>query len=360
MIQIMKKPIALVCLLVLAAVLPGCGTPGFPRQSCNPKQQIKQLEDVFNKTDLIKEYYAPNVPEAVKKDLRNTMIDSRLALINLNYNQFIAQFSVTKESLDFGTEVTQLGLNLATTVVGGSEAKTILAAVASGVTGSKLALDKNFFFEKSVPVLITSMNAQRKVTLLPIIAGASKNTGDYSLAQALSDLDAYYFSGTFIGALQAIQADAGNKEMEANKELKALNKVRRSSFVEDDAGNLLENYWRPLKSGTLTVTSNSTQVVGTGTHFTTELATNFLLLVEADVAHVKTITDDTHLTTEEDFTESHSAASYEAIDPEHQQAIEDWLETNQMPDIAIEALVKGDLFSPARKKAVTDLKIKKP
>lgn len=352
--RIMKKLFLFLCVLVLTVGLSGCGTPGFPRQSYNPKKQIKQLEDVFNKTDLIKAYYATNANEAVKNDARNTMIDSRLALINLNYNQFIARFLVTKETLDFGTEVTQLGLNLATTAVGGAGTKTILGAIASGVTGSKLAIDKNFFFEKTVPVLITSMNAQRKEALLPIVMGMNRNTEKYPLTQALSDLDAYYFAGTFVGALQAIQADAGNKEVEANAK---LNKVRKTIFKEDDAGNLLQSYWMSPKSGTVNVTTNSNAVVGTGTHFTTELATNYLIVIEDDVLHVTTITDDTHLITETNFTQNHSGASYRAIDPIHQKAIEDWLNTNQMPDVPIQTLATGDLFSDARKKAVKDLKI---
>lgn len=232
--MIMKKSLSGFCFLVLAVVLSGCGTPGFPRQSYNPKKQIQQLEDVFNKTDLIKEYYAPNATEPDKRNARNTMIDSRLALINLNYNQFIARFSVTKETIDFGTEVTQLGLNLATTAVGGAEAKTILAAVASGVTGAKLAVDKNFFFEKTVPVLVTTMNAQRKVALAPLLIGMTNDAATYSLSRALSDIDAYYLAGTFVGALQTIQAEAGAKDAKAEQQ---ITDIRDEQFVAQATQN---------------------------------------------------------------------------------------------------------------------------
>jgi predicted small lipoprotein YifL len=235
----MKKQLDCILVLFLLVVLAGCGTPGFPRQSYNPKKQIKQLEKEFNKTDLITEYYATNATETVKRDARDKMIDVRLALINLNYIQFIAQFSVTKESLDFGTEVTELGLNLATTAVGGAGTKTILAAIASGVTGSKLAIDKNFFFEKTVPVLITSMNAQRKVALAPILIGMTNSTHTYPLTQALSDIDAYYFAGTFIGALQAMQADAGAKEAQAEMNLQSIR------FQEDPAAKLIRLWLFP-------------------------------------------------------------------------------------------------------------------
>ena len=231
--HVMKKLFPFCCLLVVAALLTGCGTPGFPKQSYDPKKQIKQLEAEFEKPNLITNFYAlTNTTAEVKKTARDKIITGHVALIDLNYNQFIARFSVTKESLDFGTEVTQLGLNLATTAVGGAETKTILAAVASGVTGSKLAVDKNFFFEKTVPVLITTMNAQRKVALAPILIGMTNNTDDYSLTRALSDIDGYYFAGTFIGALQSIQADSGVKDSQAATNIV---QIRNTQFVAEAA-----------------------------------------------------------------------------------------------------------------------------
>ncbi|MBI5774580.1 MAG: hypothetical protein HZA89_12655 [Verrucomicrobia bacterium] len=237
----MKTNCFLILALPLALALAGCGTPGFPRQSYDEKKQIKALEEEFEPPKLISNYYTltRNATEEEKKSGRNNIIGGRLALINLNYNQFVARFSVTKQSLDFGTEVTELGLNLATTAVGGAATKTILGAVSSGVTGSKLAVDKNFFFEKTVPVLVTSMNAQRKEALAPILTGMKQGTDDYPLAQALADLDNYYFAGTFLGALQAIQTDAGAKEKDAQLKIDSIR------FEEDEAALQLRAWLWP-------------------------------------------------------------------------------------------------------------------
>jgi hypothetical protein len=48
-----------------------------------------------------------------------------------------------------------------------------------------------------------------------MLAGLEQSTTRYPLERALSDLNDYYFAGTFIGALQAIQKDAGVKETRA-------------------------------------------------------------------------------------------------------------------------------------------------
>jgi hypothetical protein len=235
----MKANHLLTATLLTVLFLTGCSStrkPGFPRQSYNEKAQIKALEKEFEKPKLISDYYKlcakANVTEEEKRAARNRIVDGRIALINLNYNQFVGQFASTKQTIDFSTEIAELGVNLATTVVGGESAKTVLGAVSSGITGAKLAVDKNFFFEKTVPVLVSSMNAQRKESLAPILKGMKQNTDDYPLTQALSDLDGYYFAGTFLGALQTIQAESGAKEEKAQAK---INFIRNPDFASESA-----------------------------------------------------------------------------------------------------------------------------
>jgi len=216
---------------VLIALSPAaCGTarrPGFPRQSYDEDEQIKQLERVFEKPEMIADYYDPaKTPEAGRRDARDRIISGRLALIDLNYNEFVRQFASNKQAIDTTAEITAIGLNLATAAVGGAEAKTVLGAVAGGVTASKVAIDKNFFYERTVPVLVSAMNAERKQALIPITNGLGQPPEQYTLGQGLSDLDTYYFAGTFLGALQTIQADAGAKEVQAELELTTVRERR--------------------------------------------------------------------------------------------------------------------------------------
>src|SRR5712691_11236197 len=63
------------------------------------------------------------------------------------------------------------------------------------------------------------MNAQRKAALVLILEGIKRDIEVYPMALALSDLSEYYFAGTFTGALQAIEKDAGVKEAAAGKRI---------------------------------------------------------------------------------------------------------------------------------------------
>jgi len=104
------------------------------------------------------------------------------------------------------------GVGLATTVSAGAAAKAALGASSTGLGATRTSIDKNFFYEKTVPALITARNAQWKVALVPILEGTKRDTEGYPMALALSDLAEYYYAGTFTEALQAIEKDAGVKE----------------------------------------------------------------------------------------------------------------------------------------------------
>ncbi|QYK49653.1 MAG: hypothetical protein KF838_07305 [Phycisphaeraceae bacterium] len=139
-----------------------------------------------------------------------------MALIDANYKIFVREFVVQKQSGDLAADVTVIGLNTAGALLDPSGTTRILAGISAGVTGSKASYDKHFYYEQTVKALYAAMNAQRKVVRARILEGlVSENYDDYPLTRALADLDDYYHAGTFLGGLQTIQQDAGQKESRA-------------------------------------------------------------------------------------------------------------------------------------------------
>lgn len=177
--------------------------------------------------------------------------------MNIQYIKFIRKFAVEKAQLDTAADILVIGLDLAGTLVGGASTKAILAAISGGTSASRISINKNFFHEKTVPVLITAMNAQRKEALIPIFQGIGRSLDDYPFARALSDLHVYYQAGTFIGALQAIQKDSGAKEKQADSDLAF---ERDKAFVEksrqERVGKILENIVGLSKDAALKLIKN--------------------------------------------------------------------------------------------------------
>jgi len=215
--------------IVMASLSAGCSTAwygGAPEPSFDVNKDLERLAQEFKPADSITDFYKnPNV------DLRNKFITGRVTLMNIRYIQFVRKLTSERQLLDSAVAMLTIGLNLAGTTAGSAGTKTILAAIAAGVTGSKEVIDKNYFFEKTIPALVAQMNADRKKALIPLLEGMKGTLDDYSFAQAVTDLHSYYFAGTFTGAIQTIQADAGVKENKADLD---ISKLRKSRFFEDE------------------------------------------------------------------------------------------------------------------------------
>ena len=213
------------CVVLVSVVsLSGCASFQFaPPQSFDTNADIQALEEEFGTASSVKGYYA-GTQDVVA---RNKFVTGRLSLINLQYVLFVREFAADKAQLDTAMDMLQLGVDLATAVVGGEAVKSALGAASSGITGTRASVKKNFFFEQTMPALITAMNAQRKETLIPIIRGLNADLTNYPFAQGVADLEAYYFAGTFVGGLQAIQRDAGQKEAEKDRTIEKILTIQR-------------------------------------------------------------------------------------------------------------------------------------
>jgi hypothetical protein len=221
----------------------GCTTvryAGAPPPSYNVNEDIMQLAKQFKPATAISDYYAHTPP--TPKD-RDKVIAARLVMINLEYLKWLRTVTAEKQFLDTAADVLILSLNLAATNAGGAATKAILAAISAWVAGSKIVVDKHYFYEKTVPALIAAMNAQRKVVLERILRGMKGDLEDYSFEQALADVYEYYQAGTFMGAVMAIQSDSGAKEKKADEKILMLTKPTPD---EKEAVKKLQSVWVEL------------------------------------------------------------------------------------------------------------------
>ncbi|MCX5890946.1 MAG: hypothetical protein NTY36_16085 [Deltaproteobacteria bacterium] len=194
------------------SLLAGCATmryAGAPEPSFNINDDIKELSLCFEGSTSITKFYGNPSEQA-----RDEFIVGRLTLMNLRYLKFIRNLTSERQLLDSATAITAMGLGLAGSMVPLAQTTKILASVSAGVAGTKEVIDKNYYFEKTIPALVAQMNAERQKALTPILEGMQKDIKQYPLGKAVVDLNNYYIAGTFAGAIQSIQVDAGKKEEE--------------------------------------------------------------------------------------------------------------------------------------------------
>lgn len=211
---------AIVLVLSIVSTLSGCASMrsgGAPDPSFNIDKDIQELTTKYSSASNIADFYASPTKEA-----RDRFITGRLVLMDLQYLKFIRTLTSDKQQLDSATDIVNLTLNLAGTLVGGVQAKTNLAALGAGVSGSKTVIDKNYYYEKSINALVATMNAHRKEVVIKILEGLPHSLDMYPLTQAVIDLNVYYLAGTLNGALQYVQADAGKLEAKSDETIKGI------------------------------------------------------------------------------------------------------------------------------------------
>jgi hypothetical protein len=155
--------------------------------------------------------------------LRNRMVYGVMAEIDYVYHNYEISLFMNEGSFKVASDVLQLGLGMASTITNGERSKTVLSAVLTGVTGTSLSIDKNFFRQQTVQALISSMQAGRDRTKTIIIKHLNNDDATtYPFQAARSDLAAYFFAGTLPGALQQLNQTAAAS---AKDERKALTDV---------------------------------------------------------------------------------------------------------------------------------------
>ena len=105
-----------------------------------------------------------------------------------------------------------LGLTSAATITSGVQAKTVLSGVAAAITGGRIAVDKEIFYDTTLPILLERMRSLRAVKYVEIQNKlTSQDAEHYTLQAALADVYDYFQDGTLAAAIADISKDTSNK-----------------------------------------------------------------------------------------------------------------------------------------------------
>jgi hypothetical protein len=204
--------------VLLCIALTACGTfNGAPPPPSDVQAQVTQLSPAHSAQAIIQ---CIALPIAQQTDCRDSIAQARLIAIDLQYTQFRQNFYGATRWGGFAATVASLGLTT-TAGLSGIAAATgrTLSSVATAVTGTRAAFEKDILVEKTANAIETAMDASRNTVAARIRKGLQAPATDYPLAVALSDLESYYNAGTLLGALAGITEAVGEQSARANNEL---------------------------------------------------------------------------------------------------------------------------------------------
>ena len=153
---------------------------------------------------------------------RNAFINARLVSLDINYQSFVNSLSVERQNGDAAVQVAQIALGVAGVSTAAARVKTNLAAATAALAGVKAIVDKEYYFNKSVPALLAMMNAQRLAVLQKIKTSMNEPADQYDARAVMDDLSAYQRAGTLIGAISAVETLANALEEKNSGEVRGL------------------------------------------------------------------------------------------------------------------------------------------
>lgn len=207
----------LAVMLLSILMQPACTFLYRPKQPVPPGKYSKQMLADVSSPDLLSTYnnMAQSTEDEKKKKVsrRNQILEELIWLVDQNYYSFESNFYGSQAVLNTTGDFINLGLTGTSSVTGSAHLKSVLSAIATGTTGLKTSIDKNFFDQQTRAALVSKMRALRATQLATIQDDKHMKAGvaNYSLESVLSDIDAYYDAGTLIGALQSISATSGQE-----------------------------------------------------------------------------------------------------------------------------------------------------
>lgn len=180
------RPKVQFAVLTLMAALPGCAT-------------LRGSQDAFisapapTAIDLrqaLERYYKPNDSdrlEMTRRDYRDYVAGSVQSGVENRYKKFVDELQSSNRGSALGLNLLVLGLSGATALAGKS-AIDELATITTVASGARATVDKDLFFERTLPAVIALMDAERAEIKVAIARNRAQPADRYSLGDALDDL----------------------------------------------------------------------------------------------------------------------------------------------------------------------------
>jgi len=224
--------------IFLALVMAGCAsTGGYPDRPESVKAKLASLQKKYflPGTDVLDAYDGLRTAQE-KKTYRDAVVYGRLLALDMQFSLF--KKTIYREATDsnLSLDVLGVGVGAAGAATTSADASRILSALSGGISGTRTAINKDLYYEKTMPALLALMDADRLKIRAQILRGLTQEVSVYPLGRALSDLEDYYQAGSIPGAIAAVVSTAGQTQASANT---ALTFVRTEEFENPKVQQLL-------------------------------------------------------------------------------------------------------------------------
>lgn len=201
----MAVPFRTACIAFVALPLAACASfSGMPDPVLDVRtataipanlQPAQAVAAFWNETD-----------EGRRKALRNRVIAVYMAAMDARYAEFRRALAKEVRGGNLGLDVATLGVGGLGSLAKGSANE--LAALSAFLTGSRTSINKEIYFEQTLPALVATMDANRIKARGTILSHLQDSAQAYPIELAYADLANYELAASIDGAVQQLTSEA--------------------------------------------------------------------------------------------------------------------------------------------------------
>lgn len=181
---------------------------------------------------------------------RNRVAAAYMMAIDARYFEFRRGLSRNVKGGNVGFDLALLALTGGAAVWESAAAD--LAAAATGVAGARGTLNRELYFERALPALVSLMEAQRLQIRTSILRGLRQDESQYTVEELFADLARYEGSASIDAAIQRASEIAGQQAAEARLD---FSRTIELCEAPDDVARARFDYVRELSTAAMSQTA---------------------------------------------------------------------------------------------------------
>lgn len=244
-LRLFGRPLRILCLVAALPVLGGCAAlDGYPGDPSPPGNLDTLRQAYFPLNTQLEDAYKAALGDPVKRrQLRDEIVYGRMHVYDMEFTLFVRDLSAGNNTFSVGTDFAALALSGLGATTGNAATKAALAAASGGVLAANGAVNKDIFYQKTVPAIIAQMEADRENAEATIVNNlANLNDDQYPLQRAVLDLDRLNDAGNLNSAIATITKSAADQKAVAQHLIDAN---RTTAYTSDASAQRLENWLYP-------------------------------------------------------------------------------------------------------------------
>jgi len=210
---------------------------GYPQDPENSSAVIASLSSYFDLT--WDEKYNLSTDTDARRRYRDVIVLSHMRAYDIEFDNFERSLYGQGNSIAVAGSVATITMGAVGGVAGAAVTKAALNSASAAVTGAEGAISKELYYQRTLPALISQMEANRANVKLNILAGIKQTDSQYPLVQAYADLESLKAAGGIPLAISNVTQIASNNQQDAQLQLQ---KLRVSNYVPSSTNKIIETW----------------------------------------------------------------------------------------------------------------------